>query len=218
MNVSLSLTPFDSILLLFAGGFAYFFYSIPPVSFLLQNYYRRFFLMTLLIVNILFSALFFLAVDQFFLFFHDNLFSSLPYLDQLLFFALVNSVLFFIIIRCVPFFVIKTELPYEQRIVIFSDGKGDLFAKALQIMESLGASVIFEIPEKNLIIAQTYKQDSLEDDKKGEYILELTFSGRRFLFCFKRYVHILCYPAHRGVFVEKEEMKKLVKKIGFLLH
>ncbi len=218
MNVSLSLTPFDSIPLLFAGGLAYFFYSIPPVSFLLQNYYRRFFLMTLLIVHIFFSALFFLAVDRFFLFFHKNSFFSLPCLDQLLFFALTNVTLFFVVVRCIPFFDIKTALFHEERIVVFPDNKDDLFSKALQVMESVGGSIVFEIPEKNLIIAQTHKQGSLQDDVKSEYILELTFSRRRFLFWFKRYAHILCYPAHRGVFVEKGEMKKLVKKIGFLLH
>lgn len=164
---------------------------------------NRFFDIRLLVLTMLFYTMAFVAVEILFLYQEGYSFFALSWKIQGVFYTIV-FVLMLVAIRLVSGnLVISAPHYYVERTLSLQNSfelDSEIF---LELIAQCKGQIILDALDKKIIIASV-PLTAFEGSKSvQEVILEFTFSES---FLKSALVQIVCYPASRGVFIEKDTM------------
>ena len=191
----------SAVLCISIALFAYFFYSTPSVNRILRAKSKYLFDMRLLLVTLLLYVFIFVAIESIFLYQESYSFFDLSWPVKVFFFSSV-TILVFGVIRLVSGDLLISAPHYyvEKMIHLYGDFE-DYSALFLELIADLKGEVIHDALDKKIIIARLPLALLEGINSHQEVIIECTFSES---FLKSALVQIVCYPASRGVFIEKK--------------
>ena len=186
---------------------AYFFYSIPFVNRILRRKSQQFFDVRLLLVTLLLYALIFVAIESIFLYQEGYSFFDLSWPVKAFFFSSVTILVFGAIRRVAGDLSISAPHYYVEKMIPLYGSFEDDSALFLEIIADLKGEVILDALDKRIIIAKLPLASFEGVSSQQEVMIECTFSES---FLKSALVQIVCYPASRGVFIEKKTMSLML--------
>jgi hypothetical protein len=182
---------------------AYFFYSLPFVNSLLRAKGNHFFNTRLAFLTFLFSAFIFTAVETIFLYQEGYSFFALPWPIKGTFFAAVFILVLGVIRLVSGDLLVSAPQYYVEKIFSLESTFEEDSAIFLEIITHCKGKIILDALDKKIIIASLPLSSFEGSNSQQEVIVECTFSES---FLKSALVQIVCYPALRGVFIEKTTM------------
>ncbi len=193
----------SAVLCISIALFAYLFYLIPPVNRMLRKKSQQFFDMRLLLVTLLLYAFIFVAIESIFLYQEGYSFFDFSWQIKGIFFMCVTA----LVLGAIRFSAgdLSISAPHyyvEKMIPLCGDFESDsvLF---LELITDFKGEVVLDALDKKIIIARLPLASFEGFNSQQEVMIECTFSDSFFK---SALVQIVCYPASRGVFIEKTTM------------
>ncbi len=192
--------------------FAYLFYSIPGINRLLRIKQKQFFDVRLIVLTFSFYVLIFISLELLFLYQESYSFFAFSWPLQITFFTCV-TILVLGAIRCASGNISISAPHYfvEKLVPLHEDFENDA-ALFLEIIADHKGEVILDAPDKKIIIACLPLASFGELNSQQKVMIECTFSES---FLKSALVQIVCYPAFRGVFIEKTTMNLMLNYLEF---
>ena len=202
----------SAVLCIAIALFSYSFYSLPFVSRILRAKEKRFFDLQLLLMTLLFYTLIFAAVEGFFLYQEGYSFFAFSWQVQGFFFCGVTALVLGSIRFSAGDLSISAPHYYVEKLLpLYADFETDSVL-LLELIVDLKGELILEALDKKIIISRLPLASFEGINSSQEVMIECTFSER---FLKSALVQIVCYPASRGVFIEKTTMNVVLNYLEF---
>ena len=193
----------SAVLCISISLFAYLFYSIPSVNRILRAKSQHLFDIRLILITLLLYALIFVAIESIFLYQEGYSFFDFSWPVKAFFFSSVTILVFGAIRLVAGDFLISAPHYYvEKMIPLYGNFESDS-ALFLELIADFKGEVILDALDKRIIIARLPLASFEGINARQEVMIECTFSES---FLKSALVQIVCYPASRGVFIEKKTM------------
>jgi|GEM_PF-2991842 len=202
----------SAVLCISIALFSYFFYSIPLVNRILRTKSQQFFDVRLLFVTLLFYTLIFVVIESIFLYQEGYSFFGFSWQIKSVFFTCVTALVLGTIRFSAGDLLISAPHYYVEKLVpLYGNFENDstLF---LELIAGFKGEVVLDALDKKIIIARLPLSSFEGLNSQQEVMIECTFSDS---FLKSALVQIVCYPASRGVFIEKKTMSLVLDYFKF---
>ena len=191
--------------------FAYLFYSISFVSRILRTKSQYLFDIRLILITLLLYALIFVAIESIFLYQEGYSFFDLSWPVKASLFSLVTILVIGVIRLVAGGLLISAPQFYVEKMISLYGNFEDDSVLFLEIIVELKGEVILDALDERIIIARLPLASFKDINSWQEVIIECTFSEH---FLKNALVQIVCYPASRGVFIEKTTISLVLDYLG----
>jgi hypothetical protein len=205
-----SFVPVCAVLCIWISLFSSFFYSIPFINRLVRIKENQFLNVRVLLVTLLLYVFIFVVVESIFLYLEGYSLCALSWPVKTLFFSSVTLLILAAIRFVSGDLLISAPQFYVEKIIRLEGSFEDDSAFFLELFVDCKGEVILEALDKKIIIARLPLTLGEGLNSQQEVMIEFTFSES---FLKSALVQIVCYPASRGVFIEKTTMSLLLDNL-----
>ncbi len=187
---------------------AYLFYSIPYVNRVLRTKEKQFFDARLLLITFFFYVIIFTALESIFLYQEGFSLFAVSWQLQSVFFTVVTALVLCALRLSAGNLLISAPQFYVEKVVpLYGDFEEDS-ALFLELIADFKGEVVLDALDKKIIIARVPLVSFEGSNSSEEVMVECTFSES---FLKDTLVQLVCYPASRGVFIEKTTMNRVLE-------